>query len=47
LLIWGNPEAVYFCASDWTGGITLNELKKFAWARTPSKAPCAPARASW
>jgi hypothetical protein len=29
VLIWGNPEAVYFFARDWTGSITLNGLKKF------------------
>jgi hypothetical protein len=46
VLIWGNREVVYFCARDWTGSIGLIRLKKFAWARTPNKAPCAPARAS-
>jgi len=46
VLIWGNREAVYFCARDWTGSISLIRLKKFAWTRTPNKAPCAPARAS-
>ena len=30
VLIWGNREAVYFCARDWTGSITLNGLKKLA-----------------
>jgi hypothetical protein len=46
MLIWGEHEAVYFCARDWTGSISLIRLKKFAWTRTPNKAPCAPARAS-
>ena len=33
MLIWGKREAVYFCARDWTGSITLNGRGKFAFAR--------------
>jgi hypothetical protein len=33
MLIWGNHEAIYFFARDWTGSITLKGLKKSACTR--------------
>jgi hypothetical protein len=33
MLIWGEHEAVYFCAGDWTDSITLNGREKFVFAR--------------
>jgi hypothetical protein len=33
MLIWGKREAVYFCAGDWTGSITLNGREKLVSAR--------------
>ena len=33
MLIWGEHEAVYFCARDWTGSITLNGREKFVFSR--------------
>jgi hypothetical protein len=32
-LIWGKREAKYFLRGDWTGGIRLIRLDKFAVAR--------------
>ena len=30
MLIWGNREAIYFFARDWTGSITLMRFTKIA-----------------
>ena len=32
MLIWGEHEAVYFCARDWTDSITLNGREKYVFA---------------
>jgi hypothetical protein len=32
-VIWGNQEAVYFFARDWTGSITLMRLVKLSYSR--------------
>jgi hypothetical protein len=33
MLIWVKREAIYFCARDWTGSISLIWFKKFAFSR--------------
>jgi hypothetical protein len=33
MLIWGNHEAIYFCARDWTDSISLIWFDKFVFAR--------------
>jgi hypothetical protein len=38
-VIWVSREALYFCADDWTGQISLKSLNKIARTRSASLAP--------
>jgi hypothetical protein len=46
MLIWGKREAVYFCAGDWTGSITLNGRRKFVFSRIGELREKEPVRAA-
>ena len=46
MLIWGEHEAVYFCAGDWTGSITLNGREKYVFSRIDELREKEPVRAA-